>query len=96
MDKSGSAELLNADMNNYKVVSLDSSNSDSKSSSLNSKHGQESVCCVEMIRTVMSKSRNRHIYFLFIGKLGQGVSEQELLLVEFDVDGKCHIYFGEA
>lgn len=42
MDKSGSEELLNSDIN-YKVVSLESSNSDSKSSSLNSKHGQESV-----------------------------------------------------
>lgn len=43
MDKSGSAELLNTDITGYKIVSLDSLNSDSKSSSLNSKHGQESV-----------------------------------------------------
>lgn len=46
MDKSGSSELLNSEINNYsKIVSLDSLNSDSKSSSLNSKHGQESVSC---------------------------------------------------
>lgn len=44
MDKAGSSEILNSDINNYtKIVSLDSLNSDSKSSSLNSKHGQESV-----------------------------------------------------
>lgn len=44
MDKTGSSELLNSEINNYsKIVSLDSLNSDSKSSSLNSKHGQESV-----------------------------------------------------
>lgn len=43
MDKRGSAELLNVEQNNSKNASSDSLNSDSKSSSLNSKMGQESV-----------------------------------------------------
>lgn len=43
MEKRGSAELLNVDQNNSKNASSDSLNSDSKSSSLNSKMGQESV-----------------------------------------------------
>lgn len=43
MEKRGSAELLNVEQNNSKNASSDSLNSDSKSSSLNSKMGQESV-----------------------------------------------------
>lgn len=43
MEKRGSAELLNVDQNHFKNASSDSLNSDSKSSSLNSKMGQESV-----------------------------------------------------
>ncbi|XP_078044859.1 phosphatidylinositol-3-phosphate phosphatase isoform X2 [Augochlora pura] len=42
MEKRGSAELLNVEQNNSKNASSDSLNSDSKSSSLNSKMGQES------------------------------------------------------
>ncbi|XP_023287539.1 myotubularin-related protein 2 isoform X2 [Orussus abietinus] len=42
MEKRGSAELLNVEQNNSKNASLDSLNSDSKSSSLNSKMGHES------------------------------------------------------
>lgn len=42
MDKRGSAELLNAEQNASKNASTDSLNSDSKSSSLNSKMGHES------------------------------------------------------
>lgn len=43
MEKRGSAELLSAEQSNSKNASSDSLNSDSKSSSLNSKMGQESV-----------------------------------------------------
>lgn len=43
MEKRGSAELLGMEKNNSKNASSDSLNSDSKSSSLNSKIGQESV-----------------------------------------------------
>lgn len=43
MEKKTSAELLNVDQNNSKNASSDSLNTDSKSSSLNSKMGQESV-----------------------------------------------------
>ncbi|XP_014482758.1 PREDICTED: myotubularin-related protein 2 isoform X3 [Dinoponera quadriceps] len=42
MEKRGSAELLSVEQNNSKNASSDSLNSDSKSSSLNSKIGQES------------------------------------------------------
>lgn len=52
MEKRGSAELLNVEQNNSKNASSDSLNSDSKSSSLNSKMGQESVrlsvCLIEV------------------------------------------------
>ncbi|PNF22377.1 Myotubularin-related protein 2 [Cryptotermes secundus] len=43
MDRKGSAELLNSETNHSKHASCDSLASDSKSSSLNSKLGQESV-----------------------------------------------------
>lgn len=43
MEKRGSAELLSMEQNNSKNASSDSINSDSKSGSLNSKIGQESV-----------------------------------------------------
>jgi len=43
MEKRVSAELLGTEQNNSKNASSDSLNSDSKSSSLNSKMGQESV-----------------------------------------------------
>ena len=43
MDRKGSAELLSCDTNRSKHASCDSLASDSKSSSLNSKLGQESV-----------------------------------------------------
>lgn len=43
MEKKSSVELLNVDQNNSKNASSDSLNTDSKSSSLNSKMGQESV-----------------------------------------------------
>jgi myotubularin-related protein 1/2 len=43
MDRRGSAELLNCETNHSKHASCDSLASDSKSSSLNSKLGQESV-----------------------------------------------------
>jgi len=43
MDRKGSAELLSCDANRSKRASCDSLASDSKSSSLNSKLGQESV-----------------------------------------------------
>lgn len=43
MEKRGSAELLGTEQSNSKNASSDSLNSDSKSSSLNSKMGQESV-----------------------------------------------------
>lgn len=67
MDKSGSAELLNAEVNNYKIVSLDSLNSDSKSSSLNSKHGQESVCNLSL---VIYDFKTIWLIIIFLGKLG--------------------------
>jgi len=43
MEKRVSAELLSTEQSNSKNASSDSLNSDSKSSSLNSKMGQESV-----------------------------------------------------
>lgn len=43
MDKHNSSELLNSDFSLSKNASSDSLDSDSKSSSLNSKHGQDSV-----------------------------------------------------
>lgn len=49
MEKRGSAELLNVEQNNSKNASSDSLNSDSKSSSLNSKMGQESVSFYYML-----------------------------------------------
>lgn len=48
MDKRGSAEVLSVEQNNSKNASSDSLNSDSKSSSLNSKMGQESVSNVDL------------------------------------------------
>lgn len=43
MDKHNSSEILNSDFSLSKNASSDSLDSDSKSSSLNSKHGQDSV-----------------------------------------------------
>lgn len=51
MEKRGSAELLNIEQNNSKNASSDSLNSDSKSSSLNSKMGQESVIYFGLINS---------------------------------------------
>ena len=65
MDKRGSAELLNVDPNHFKNASSDSLNSDSKSSSLNSKMGQESVntnCIIIFIRYSYLVRKKVYIY----------------------------------
>lgn len=49
MDKHNSSELLNSDYSVSKNASSDSLDSDSKSSSLNSKHGQDSVSFPKML-----------------------------------------------
>ncbi|XP_047514358.1 myotubularin-related protein 2 isoform X2 [Pieris napi] len=52
MDKHNSSELLNSDFSLSKNASSDSLDSDSKSSSLNSKHGQESLLDGEKVMGV--------------------------------------------
>lgn len=54
MEKRGSAELLNVEQNNSKNASSDSLNSDSKSSSLNSKMGQESVNVILIFHSLIT------------------------------------------
>lgn len=61
MEKKDSAELLNIEQNSSKNASSDSLNSDSKSSSLNSKMGQESVIYLGLINSISYWFKNKRI-----------------------------------
>jgi hypothetical protein len=70
MDSKGSAELLNSETNHAKHASSDSLASDSKSSSLNSKLGQESVSISDSELSVACFGRLRFIIYKHLFWLG--------------------------
>jgi len=78
MDRKGSAELLSCDASRSKHASCDSLASDSKSSSLNSKLGQESVSilavnclyCHKIKQQTLDSQNTTILYYIYVANDG--------------------------